>query len=181
MTESRAAHRYALALFGLAEEMKQLEAVGNDLRSLQDLLKGSKELLVFLKSPVVNREKKKTVLSELLKGKVSEMTFQFVKLLAQKHREDLLPDIINQFNALWDEKRGIVPVTVTTASPFTKEQEGNLVEQFRRLTKKTPRLQFVDDPSLKGGFSLQYEDTVWDGSVRHQLEQLRKRLTQGTA
>jgi F-type H+-transporting ATPase subunit delta len=181
MVESRAAYRYALALIGLAEEMKQLDDVSKDIHDLERLIRSSRELVLFFKSPVITREKKKTVLTELFKGKVSEVMFQFIKLLAAKDREALLPEIIVQYNKLLDQKRGIIPVIVRTASSFSKEQERQLVERLQAMTKKTPRIEFVQDASLIGGFAVQYDDTVWDGSVRHQLEVLKKRLVHGTS
>jgi len=181
MVESRAAYRYALALIGLAEEMKQLDDVSKDIHDLERLIRSSRELVLFFKSPVITREKKKTVLTELFKGKVSEVMFQFIKLLAAKNREALLPEIIVQYNKLLDQKRGIIPVIVRTASSFSKEQERQLVERLQAMTKKTPRIEFVQDASLIGGFAVQYDDTVWDGSVRHQLEVLKKRLVHGTS
>jgi F-type H+-transporting ATPase subunit delta len=181
MVESRAAYRYALALIGLAEEVKQLDAVSKDIQDLEKLIASSRELVLFLKSPVVNREKKKTVLAELFKGKVSDLTFQFIKLLATKDRETLLPEIIVQYGRLLDIKRGIIPVTVRTASAFSKEQELQLAERLNTMTKKTPRMKFVQDASLLGGFAVQYDDTVWDGSVLRQLELLKKRFILGTS
>lgn len=181
MAESRAAYRYALALIGLAEEVKQLDAVSADMENLEKLVKSSRDLFLFLKNPVINREKKKMVLSEILKGKVSDLTFQFMKLLATKNREHLLPEIIEQYGKLLDQKRGVIPVIVRTASSFSKEQEQMLAERLRTMTKKIPRMKFVQDASLLGGFAVQYDDTVWDGSVRHQLERLKKRFILGTS
>lgn len=180
MAETRAAYRYALAIIGIAEETKQLETVSADFDALSGLMKGSREFYLFLKSPVINKEKKKSVLSDSLKGKVSEVTYQFLRLLMMKGREDIIPEIIQQFNKLRDERMGIVNVTVRSAITFTKEQEQQLAAQLNKVTKKKPRFQFVTDPSLISGFTVQYEDTVWDGSVRHQLELLRKRFVEGS-
>ena len=181
MSEYRAAYRYALALLGVAEELKKLDAVSADISSIEDLLKGSREFLVFLKSPVINREKKKRLLTEILHGKVSDVSSKFVALLAAKGREGLLPEIIRQFVKLRDARLGVLNVTARTAVAFKPQQERALIDQIEAATKKKVRLSFVIDPSLKGGFMVQHDDTVWDASVRHQLDVLRERLAEGAA
>ena len=176
MTESRAAYRYALAMIGLAEELKQLDKVSRDFEVMSSLVKQSRDFFLFLKSPVVNKERKKTVISEIVKGRVSEPTFRFLRLLISKGRETIVPEIIEQFSKLRDERLGVLKASVRAVQPLTPEQEKRLVEQLNRVTKKNPRLQFEKDENIIGGFIVQYEDTVWDGSVRHQLELLRQKF-----
>ncbi|HEV8539471.1 MAG TPA: ATP synthase F1 subunit delta [Bacteroidota bacterium] len=179
MSEFRAAYRYALALLGVAEEVKKLDAVSADIASIESLVRDSREFLVFLRSPVVNSEKKKKLLKEIFQGKVSDVTLKFVALLAAKGRERLLPEIMKQFAKLRDARLGILNVKARTAVAFKPEQERELVARLEAATKKKVRLSFVIDPSLKGGFMVQHDDTVWDASVRRQLELLRERFTEG--
>jgi F-type H+-transporting ATPase subunit delta len=181
MTNSKAASRYALAFIGVAEEQKSVDAVAADVRTLEGYLRQSKEFAAFLKSPVVSREKKKKVLAEILEKTVGDLTKKFVMILATKGREELIPEILHQFNRLLDERRGILNVTARTAVPFTEAQERSLVARIEGATKKKARVTYVLDPSLKGGFLVQHEDTVWDASVRHQLELLRERFAAGAA
>jgi len=180
MSQNRAAYRYALAMIDVAEERKQLDEVTRDIQVLDKLTRESHDFFLFLKSPVVNKEKKKRILKELLQGNISESTFKFVLLLASKGREELLPEITQQFYRLRDARLGIINVTARTAVRFSDTQEKQLVNQLERATKKKIRLQSVIDPLLKGGFTIHYEDTVWDASVRHQLELLRERFVGGT-
>jgi F-type H+-transporting ATPase subunit delta len=181
MSESKAASRYALAFLGVAEEVKALDAVGRDVLALEALLRQSKEFASFLKSPVVNKEKKKLVLKEILEHRVGELTMKFVMLLAAKGREELLPEILRQFARLRDERQGILNVSAKTAVKFSEAQEAALVRQIEQATKKKVRIEFTLDPALKGGFLVQHDDTVWDASVAHQLELLRQRFAAGVA
>jgi F-type H+-transporting ATPase subunit delta len=180
MSESRAAHRYATAIIEFALESNLLNEFGADFDALSRLMEESRELVLFLKSPVIKKEKKKTVLSDLFSGRVSATTFRLILLLAAKDREDLLPEIIRQFRGLRDERDGIIDVTVRSAVPFAGEQERRLIAQLRSVTGKQPRIRKVTDPSLIGGFSVQYADTVWDGSVSHQLARMRKQIAEGS-
>ena len=181
MADSRAAYRYALAILSVAEETKKLDGVMKDLGFIENLSKESKEFYHFLRTPVINAEKKKRILTEILQQKVHEITMKFVLLLTAKGRLPLLPDIIQQFYQLRDKRLGILNVTTRTAVKFTPEQEIQLVNQLERATKKKIKMRYILDPSLKGGFTVQHDDTVWDASVRHQLEVLRQRFAAGVA
>ncbi len=179
MSEYKTSYRYALAMIGVAEEVNKLDEIGRDFEFLGKLIGSSKELLLFLKNPVVNKDKKKRAFTEILSGKVSDVSLKFILLLVSKGREGILPEIIIQFNNLRDQRMGILNVTATTAVPFTQPQEQQLVAQLERVTKKKVRMKYLIDSSLKGGFSVQHEDTVWDASVRRQLELLHERLIEG--
>ena len=178
MADTRAAYRYALAVIGLSEELKQFDNVSRDFEFLSGLIQQSREFFLFLKSPVVNKERKKVVITEIMKGRVSELTSQFLRLLVSKGRETIIPEIIEQYNKLRDEKMRVLKASVRSVQPLSPEQEKRLVEQLNSVTKKNARLQFVKDENIIGGFVVQYDDTVWDGSVRHQLELLRQKFVE---
>lgn len=179
MGESRAAYRYARAILETAEEHNALDRVSKDFETVENLTRESHDFLLFLRSPVINKEKKKRILADLLKNNVSDISYNFILLLISKSRENILPEIIQQFYQLRDERLGIENATVRAATPFTKEQEKQLLEHLRHLTKKQVRLHYVIDKGLTGGFAVQIGDTVWDGSIAHQLEILRERFIEG--
>ena len=177
MSNIRASTRYASALLGVAVERNELEAVGNGVDFLERLISGVPDFALFLRSPVISKERKKKALRELLAGKTGETVGAFVLLLASKDRESLLGEIIRQFHRLRDERLGILHVTARAAAGFSPEQEKRLGDHIGKTTGKTVHLKIERDPALIGGFTVQYEDTVWDASVRRQLELLRERLT----
>ena len=176
MSNIRAAYRYALAIITIAQETKKLNEITADFESLEILIEDSREFLLFLKSPVVNTLKKKRILKELVEQKVTEPTYKFLLLLMSKNREAILPEIIQQFYLLRDKLLGILNVTVKSVVTFTSQQEEYLVGQIERATKKKVRVKYVVDRSLKGGFTVQHDDTVWDASVRCQLDTLYQRF-----
>lgn len=173
MAASRAAYRYARAFLDVVEEHRKVDAVVTDFELIGKLIKDSRDFLLFLQSPVVNKERKKSVLRNLLGERIDVVTLKFILLLTTKNRENILPDIIEQFYVLRDELLGIVNATVYTATSFTKEQEKQLIDRLEQKTKKKIRLRYLVEPALKGGFRVQIGDTVWDGSVARQLELLR--------
>ncbi len=176
MAESRVAYRYAYSLFAVAQEANAVEAVGRDLEFLRGLMESSREFRIFLRTPVINTMKKRGILTELFGRKIGELTMHFLLLLASKDREGNLDEIVRQFFRVRDRELGILDVTVRTASTFTKAQEKSLVTRLEAVTRKRVRVQFHADASLKGGFTIQYDDTVWDASLRHQLESLRQQF-----
>jgi F-type H+-transporting ATPase subunit delta len=180
MVSTRVTRRYARAFLGLGEEQQQLDRIVQDFEVLQRTAKESREFLLFLKSPVIKKEKKKEVFSTLFRGTLGPLTSAFVTLLIDKGREDILPHIITQFFALREERLGIVSVEVKAATELTDEQLKVVRRRFEGFTKKTVRIVFSLDTHLKGGFLARVGDTVYDGSVRHQLELMRARFHEGT-
>jgi F-type H+-transporting ATPase subunit delta len=164
----------------LAAEQKQLDRAVEDLELIQRTAKESKEFLLFLKSPVIKKEKKKEIFAALFGNRVGPLTSSFVTLLVDKGREDILPQIIHQFFVLRDERLGIVSVDVKAATELSNDQVNEIRQRFEGITKKKVRVAFSLDKQLKGGFLARVGDTVYDGSVQHQLELMRERFHEGT-
>jgi F-type H+-transporting ATPase subunit delta len=179
MSEIRVAYRYALAIIGVAEETKCLDEVNRDFQLIEKLINEVREFSLFLKNPILSDGRKKQVFTELLKNRVSDLTFHFILLLVAKDREKILPEIIRQFYRLRDERLGIMNVTTKTAIKFTTTQEQELVRKLTEATKKQVRMKYVVDPALKGGFTVQFDDTVWDASVVRQLDLLKQKFIEG--
>jgi F-type H+-transporting ATPase subunit delta len=179
MTFSRAARRYAQALMDVAEDKKIIDRLVADMELIRSTAQESREFRAFLKNPVIKKDKKRAVLTAVFQQSVDAATMDFLMLLCDKGREDLLPQIIEQFFALRDEKLGLVSVEVKAATEMTDEQQAILRQRFEQLTKKKVRIRMSIDKHLKGGFLAKVGDTVFDGSVRHQLELLRKRFVEG--
>jgi F-type H+-transporting ATPase subunit delta len=175
----RVARRYAEALMTAAEEQKSFDAVVSDMQSLDRLLKDSREFGLFLKSPVISSEKKKSVIQEVFKKKLSALTVSFLDLMAEKGREGLLADILQQFFVLRDERLGIVSVDIKAAIELSDDQREHIRRKFEQLTQKNVRLAFSLDKQVKAGFVARIGDTMFDASVRRQLELLRKRFRGG--
>jgi F-type H+-transporting ATPase subunit delta len=178
MSNTRIARRYAEAFLLTAEEQKLLKNVGDDFVKLRNLLNESHELQLFLKSPVIKTEKKQEVLTVLFDKKVQALTFVLLQLLAEKGRESLLPEIIETFFLLRDEKLGILNVHVATAVEFTPAQKIDLEKHFELYSKKKIQVDVQVDRSLIGGFVARMGDTLFDGSIKRQLELLRQRFVE---
>ncbi len=178
MINVRAAQRYALAIFRVTEEQNITDSVSRDFELIQRAIRESHDFFLFLRSPVINTERKKHVFAILFEGKISDLTLRFIILLTTKNREGLLSDIIDQYAVLRDRQRGILNITVQTAVRLTSEQEKDFTSQMGDTTGKNVRMTFTVDPALRGGFTVHYDDTVVDASIQHQLDLLRLKLTE---
>lgn len=179
MRNARVARRYAVALMETAVEQKAVEPVAVDMNKLGDLLKGSRELSLFIASPIIRAAKKKAVLQEVLKSVVGKEVLNFCLLMASKGREEHLPEVVEQFTELYNKRVGIVDVGVLSATPLQDDQQEKLRKKLEQYTSRKVLLNAGVDAELMGGLLIQIGDTVLDGSVRHQLERLKDRFVAG--
>jgi F-type H+-transporting ATPase subunit delta len=178
MRDLRIANRYAEALMKTAEETHVLKNVSDDLSMIQRSIKESHDFMLLLKSPIVKKEKKRQIFEAAFGKSVQPLTLQFLFLLSEKNREDVLLSIIEAFFRLQDEVLGIVNVQVTSASELSAQQKTQLTSCFEEYSKKKVRIEVNLDKKLIGGFVASIGDTMFDGSVKRQLELLRSRFTE---
>jgi F-type H+-transporting ATPase subunit delta len=179
MKNFRVARRYARALMAVAEERNVLDRTAADLEIIGTLVRGSRELRLFLARPIVSEDKKRAVLKELFGPSLGLLTMEFINLLVDKKRESELLGIIEQFGEIRDEKLGIVNVDVISAVELSSPQEQELSRRLEQQTRKRVRVRFTLDKAVRGGLLVRIGDTVLDASLRHQLDLLRERFTQG--
>ncbi len=179
MRHGRVAQRYAEALLGAAAEAGVEEAVSQDLAMVQRAIAGSTDLQLLLKSPVIKQDRKREALKAIFEGRVSATTLVFLDLVTEKGRESALPFIIKRFGELRDVTLGILRMRVTSGTDLSDDQKKALTERFAALTQKTIDMTVDTDPALKGGFLARVGDTVFDGTIKRQLEMMRLRLREG--
>jgi F-type H+-transporting ATPase subunit delta len=179
MAETKVSTRYALSLIGIASEKNSLEEVSKDMELVLSAIKSSHELSRMLESPIVKPEKKKSVIVEIFKNKISDDSLNFISFIIEKQRGHLMQSIVEKFLMLKDEKMGIVNVEVKTSYEFTSEQKDKLKAKLEKILKKKARLKFETDNKIVGGFIAKVDDTVYDASIRHQLDLLKKEFLQG--
>ncbi len=172
MSNFKTAQRYATALIQVAIERNEVDAILEDVRFIDKTLKGSRDLVLFLKSPIIKRDKKLKVLNELFSKEVTELTRTFMDIMTRKDREDILPSVFEAFIKKYNEYAGIIDIGVVSAEVLSKTEVGNLQKALEQKTGKKVHLHLDEDKSLRGGLKIRIEDTVIDGTVEHKLEQL---------
>lgn len=179
MNEPTVARRYARALYEEAHRAGEVAELDQDVELIQVSIERAPELNRFFQSPIISREKKLVVLRELFRPRVQPRTFKFLSLLVEKQREALISSIFRAYQHLRDEEEGVVEAQISVAKPIVDADSRQLQQALEAMTGKQVRLNVRQDPALVGGIVIRVGDTVYDGSVAHQLENLRDQLLNG--
>lgn len=179
MTEKKVSLRYAKAMFEVAKERDLLEACYNDMQTIKSLIDSSRELRVLLKSPIINKSKKKGVLENLFKSRVNILTYEFMNLLTDKQRESLIVDVVNQYDILYNEAKNIQVVNITTAVELSETIKQKLVVKLAEVTGKIIQPRYSTKKELVGGIMIRMDNWVYDATIAHQLDILRQQLILG--
>jgi F-type H+-transporting ATPase subunit delta len=173
------ARRYAKALFGLAVEQGSVEPWSDGLVALQAAVDSSRELQDVLGNPAYGKGQRREVVRLLSRAlSLDPDPTNLLLLLAERNRLGYLESIVRTFRELADAKLGRVRAQVTTAVPLDPASEKALAEKLARATKTQVLVERAVDPGLLGGVVARVGSLVFDGSVRSQLEALRRELKQ---
>ena len=177
MRQTKVAQRYAKALFDLSLETGKVEEVKNDL----DTIIGVKhpELQILLVSPVITGEKKTNVFDAVFSSHVQPLTTSFFKLVFTKGRSVAIKEIVLAFMNMYRSHKGIQVVELTTAMPLSDEIKTSIkgiLQQNVMLVNKTIELSEHVDPSLIGGMVVQVDDKLFDASIKHDLQFIKRQF-----
>lgn len=176
------ARRYARAIFALGRQkgLEELERYGKDLATVAGVLKESPELLRVFKNPLFGVEEKKAVLVKILeKAKASPVAGNFMKLLADKERLGVLPEIEAHYADLLDAEKGVIRGELLTAVKLDASKQKEVKASLEKQAGKELILEFATDPEILGGVVLKVGDRVLDASIRAQLEMLKENIKRG--
>lgn len=173
--------RYAKALADVVLKpgsTLQAASVAEQLKRVEELLRGATELEHVMLSPAVASSKKRAVIAQLAAQLGLDKQVQnFLYVVIDHRRVHQLSEIREAFEAAVDREMGLVRARVTSAQPLTEAQRSLLQSQFEKMTGKKVHADYALDDALIGGLITRIGSTVYDGSVRGQLEGLRRKLT----
>lgn len=171
------AERYAAALADVALEQKQAEPVQSQLAAFVELFRSSAELRNFMASPAVPRQHKHNVVEKLAArlGTLPAVK-NFLFLLVDNRRTDQLPHIAQAYTAVLQRRLGVTEARVTSAQALDEKDKAELMKALERLTGLRIVAKYREDPALIAGAVVRIGSTVYDGSLRTQLDRLRTRL-----
>lgn len=175
---SSAAKRYAQALFSLGKDRGTLDAWQSDLTLLSTLVSDDR-IETYLTNPSVTHERKLATVESALDANVQAETRNLAKLLIERHRTSIIPEIKELFDDRMRAERGIVVAEVTTAEPLTDAERELVLDKLHGMTGKQVELRLRVEPEIIGGIIIRIGDQVIDGSVRNKLEKMRARLQAG--
>jgi F-type H+-transporting ATPase subunit delta len=165
---------YAGALFEAARERRELEEVLSDLEEFVAALHESEELRLFYYGGQIPERQKRRAIEGLTEGMKSQAT-NFLKVLVDNGREEILEEALGRYEQLVKEHLGRIEVGVTTAVELSQDQLDRLKERLGRvLVGREVILETNVDPELIGGAVFRFGGRMMDGSIRGRLESLRE-------
>lgn len=174
---SATAQRYAAALADVAMEQKSAEAVKRDLAAFVEVFFTSADLRNALESPAVNRDVKLKVITTIAaKTGLNAAVRNFICLVVDHRRTEMLREMVRAFGEELNKRLGIEEAEVTSARELNAAEKKELTAVLERRTGKKIEARFEQDSELLGGAIVRLNSTIYDGSVREQLNRLRERL-----
>jgi F-type H+-transporting ATPase subunit delta len=167
---------YAEALFTVAEAEGNLAEVEDELFRFARILEGSDELRMALSDPQLPAERRQAVVEELLEGKALPTTRALIVFLVALGRASELPSVVDRFVNLAAQGRQHEVAEIRSAVPLDDKTRGRLEAALGEATGKKVEVKVIVDPTVLGGIYARIGDTVIDGTVRSQLEQLKATL-----
>ena len=179
MPNPRLAARYAKSLIDLSVERNQLEVVYADMKYLQAVCKASSEFVSFLASPIIKADKKLAIIIAVANGNIGELTTAFIKLLVVKGRESDLYEIAKAFISQYNEIKGILTVTLTTAVAISDELKQSIQAKVNSSQSSgSVELETKVNDKLIGGFVLEFDNKLVDASILRDLNDVKKQFLQ---
>ncbi|MDP4114616.1 MAG: ATP synthase F1 subunit delta [Bacteroidota bacterium] len=181
MIDTKVSLRYACSIFQLAVEENKLTAIAADIDLINGAIKSHKELRSVIISPIFRPEVKLAVLDKIFSSKISIETQNFIKLVVGKSREALLESICDKFVVLKNEHLGIANAEIKSAYSLSDVQLNEIKEKLSAILNKKINVSVKIDKEVIGGFIARVDDTIYDASVKHQLDVLRKQFYKGNS
>lgn len=175
--EEKIAVPYARALFDLSVEKNSMHQISADFQNLRILFNKSFELIEYLNNPTISQKAKREVLAKTLKSQIHTVTFQFILLLLDRDRINILSAVIEKYFELVYETASIKRVEVSSASKLNKKQIRVLISKLKKLTHaRQVKLIISVDPNLIGGFYIKTDSKLMDFTLKKRITQVAQYL-----
>ena len=174
--QSRAAIRYAKAVYEIAHDENSVNEVFNDMSLVKKLNGSSTDFKTLLSNSQINSRDKKNAILSLIDNH-NLLTIKLLDLLIFNKRVSIVGDIATSFIQLYNEHNNIKEALVITASPINKELESEILSKINIPDAKAINLNNIVDPSIIGGFIIRYDGKEYNSSVKQNLNNLKKELT----
>lgn len=169
---------YAQALLELAAEAHQLQAIGDEVDQLSALVDSQDTLRLLLGGRLLTADKRRQTVEQIFRGRVSDLLYRFLQVLASKNRLDQLPHVLRLLPRLIQQRQGIQEVEVLTAVPLPEHDASTLADSLSHLLGHKVAVKQRVDETLVGGLKLRIGDRLLDGSVSAQLRLLRRHMVE---
>ena len=180
MSAETVARRYAAALADVVLNSGETKTVQSELKSWVEIMTANSDLHTAFSNPAIAHFNKEKVLENLLeKTKPSKTTANFLRVLLRNNRLTQLNEINERFSLELAARSGVASAQITSARPLAHSEKAELKRNLEKLTGKKVDLTFETDEKLIGGVVTRIGSTVYDGSIKTQLQQLKEQLISG--
>lgn len=177
MSVQTVSRRYASALADVVLKNNEAQIVQQELNKWSEMLKSNETLANVLKNPTIPYKQKNGLLEALIsKTNINHTTANFLRVLLKNQRISELREIVKRFDLELDVRSGFIAADVKTARPVSQAEQAAMQEKLTEMTGKKVKLKFDTDESMIGGVVTRIGSTVFDGSIRSQLDQLKEQL-----
>tara|TARA_B100001559_G_scaffold101260_1_gene84986 strand:- start:2447 stop:2977 length:531 start_codon:yes stop_codon:yes gene_type:complete len=174
--QSRAAIRYAKAMYDIANEENSINEVYKDMNFINELNSDSLDFKNLLSNSQINFQDKKKLILSLIKQS-NALTEKLIDLLIHNKRVKIIGDIASSFIQLYNKNNNIKEATIITASPINNELESEILSMINIKDAKSVNLTNVVNPNIIGGFIIRFDGKEYNASVKQNLNNLKTELT----
>ena len=174
--QSRAAIRYAKAMYDIANEENSVDEVYRDMNFINELNSDSLDFKNLLSNSQINFQDKKKLILSLIKQS-NALTEKLIDLLIHNKRVKIIGDIASSFIQLYNKNNNIKEATIITASPINNELESKILSMINIKDAKSVNLTNVVNPNIIGGFIIRFDGKEYNASVKQNLNNLKTELT----
>ena len=167
--------RYALALFSLKRDENKLLESQVEVKELRKLIKENEEFVSLLASHNLDLESRLSIVEKVF-ASIDEEIKNFIKIIVENNRAKYLLQIFDDFNSLVNEYRGVKEGLVYSAMPLSDKEVDHISKSISEVEKMPIELRNKVDPTLIGGIKVVINDHVYDGSIKHQIEDMKLTL-----
>ncbi len=180
MSVETVARRYATALADVVIKTGDANSVKTELKTWEEMISSNNQLHQAFSNPSIAQENKEKVLENLIeKTKPTRTTANFLRVLLRNSRLTEISEINERFDSVLDERSGIISAQITSARPISDSEKTELETNLNKLTGKKISPNYIVDESIIGGIITRIGSTVYDGSIKTKLEELKLQLING--
>lgn len=177
MTPSAVLGRYARSLVDIAFEKNIEDKVAEDLKTYCEIFSAVPDVIETFDSPALPHDVKEKLLAELaVRYPINAITSNFLRVLLQHNRIRYFHEIVDGFMKAASERKGIVSAQVMAAAPMSQQEIKSLEARLTGITGKAVNVELQTDAGLLGGMVVQIGSTIFDGSIRTRLAEMKRRL-----
>lgn len=166
------AQTYAEALFSLGLEENKLSKLQEEEKALLEIIENNEDFLLLLDSRFMSREERQDIAVKILEDFDDDIV-NFIKVIIDNNRTNYIKDVLQAFNSLCYEYKGVKEGLIYSAYPLNKEVINKIKKKISQIEKMDVELIPHIDPSLIGGVKIVINSHVYDGSIKNQLEKMQ--------